>query len=176
MRTPPPPLANSYWVERGRLLAGEHPSAAGEAARARRLQLLLAAGVRTFIDLTAEGELPDYTELLPSGVVVHRMPIPDHSVPGSRRQMRSIQRVLAQALAGAGAVYVHCRAGYGRTGTVVGCYLGECGQSPDAALAELNRVWQQNARSAVWPMAPETEAQRRYILEWKPEARHATGT
>jgi hypothetical protein len=177
MRTPPPPLANSYWVERGRLLAGEHPSAAGEAARARRLQLVLAAGVRTFIDLTAAGELPDYAEMLPQDVAVHRMPIPDHSIPGKAELMRSIQRVLAQALAEGSAVYVHCRAGFGRTGTVIGCYLRECGQSPADALAELNRVWQQNARSSVWPQVPETEAQRRYILEWvAAEAGYATGT
>jgi hypothetical protein len=176
MRTPPPPLANSYWVERARLLAGEHPSAAGDPARARRLQLVLAAGVRTFIDLTCEGELPDYAALLPSGVTVHRMPIPDHSIPGSPKQMRKIQRVLAHALAGDSAVYVHCRAGFGRTGTVIGCYLRERGQSPPDALAELNRVWQQNARAAVWPVVPETEAQKRYILEWIAEAGYATGT
>ena len=63
-KLPPPPLAHSYWVERGRLLAGEHPSSGSEAARARRVQLLLAAGVRAIIDLTQEGEMPEYRHLL----------------------------------------------------------------------------------------------------------------
>lgn len=166
MRLPPPPLANSYWVERGRLLAGEHPCAASEGARSRRVQLLLAAGVRTFIDLTHEGEMPDYRGLLPPEVTVHRLPIPDHSVPGKPAQMRRIQRVLAQALGGEGAVYVHCRAGFGRTGTTIGCYLRECGQTPEQALEELNRLWQHNARSGVWPTVPETAEQERYILDW----------
>jgi hypothetical protein len=170
---PPPPLANSYWVERGRLLAGEHPCAGSEAGRSRRVQLLLAAGVRAFIDLTQEGEMPDYRPFLPPEVRVHRLPIPDHSVPAKAADMRRIQRVLAGELGGEGAVYVHCRAGYGRTGTTIGCYLRECGQAPQQALAELNRLWQHNARSGIWPHVPETDAQERYILDWKVEPAHA---
>jgi hypothetical protein len=176
-KLPPPPLANSYWVERGRLLAGEHPSAGGESGRARHLQLLLAAGVRIFIDLTQDGEMPEYRELLPLGTVVHRLPIPDHSVPEKPGHMHQIQRVLGRELArDAGAVYVHCRAGFGRTGTAIGCYLRECGQLPQLALAELNRLWQHNARAAIWPRVPETDAQERYILEWVAEVRHVSAT
>lgn len=174
-KLPPPPLAHSYWVERGRLLAGEHPSAGSDAARARRLQLLLAAGVRSFIDLTQEGEMPEYRQLLPEGVRVHRLPIPDHSVPEKPGHMHQIQRVLARELSrDEGAVYVHCRAGYGRTGITMGCYLRECGQAPQLALDELNRLWQQNARSSVWPDVPETDEQARYILDWVAEGRHAS--
>lgn len=166
-RIPPPPLAHSYWVEPGRLLAGEHPCVASGIAQSRRVQLLVAAGVRTFIDLTQEGELPDYGQLLPQGVTCHRIPVPDHSVPEKPARMRLIQGTLARELArGEGAVYVHCRAGYGRTGTAIGCYLRERGLSPQQALDELNRLWQQNARSGIWPVVPETEAQERYILEW----------
>lgn len=174
MRLPPPPLANSYWVERGRLLAGEHPCAGGQqAAYQRRVQLLLAAGVRTFIDLTHEGEMPGYEAWLPGPVAVHRLPIADHSVPDSTAHMREIQRTLARSLEKEGAVYVHCRAGYGRTGTAIGCYLRECGQTPEAALAELNRLWQQSAHVQYWPQVPETGAQRQYILDWKAEVRRA---
>ena len=35
-------------------------------------------------------------------------------------------------------MYVHCRAGIGRTGTVIGCLLAERGSAGDAALQELN--------------------------------------
>lgn len=175
MKAPLPPLPNSYWVEPGRLLAGEHPCAAAGNAQARRVQLLLAAGVRAFIDLTREGEQPDYTRMLPEGVACHRLPIPDHSIPEAPERMREIQRTLMRELRAGGAVYVHCRAGFGRTGMTIGCYLRERGHSGPQAMEELNRVWQQNARSAVWPTAPETAAQERYILEWRAEKGNAAG-
>jgi hypothetical protein len=167
MRMPPPPLAHSYWVEPARLLAGEHPCAVQGIARARRVQLLVAAGVRAFIDLTEEGEQPDYQGLLPGGVRYHRLSIPDHSVPHTPERMREILDTLAREHRRKGAVYVHCRAGWGRTGTAIGCWLRERGFGPQAALDELNRLWRQNARSAVWEYVPETSAQERYILDWK---------
>jgi len=175
-KLPPPPLAHSYWVEPARLLAGEHPCAVEGIARSRRVQLLLASGVRTFIDLTQAGEMPDYDNLLPEGVAYHRIAIPDHSIPENPQRMRQVQQTLATELRGGGAVYVHCRAGYGRTGTAIGCYLREKGLGPHQALDELNRLWQQNARSGIWPMVPETAAQERYILEWKVETARAPVT
>jgi hypothetical protein len=57
---PQPPLPNSYWVEPGRLLAGEYPASASRADSLERLQRLLAAGVTYFLDLTEPGELAAY--------------------------------------------------------------------------------------------------------------------
>lgn len=162
-----PPLPNSYWVEPGRLLAGEHPDGGSESATRSRLTLLAEAGVRTFVDLTQEGELPPYQQLLPQGTVYRNLPVRDHSVPESAEQMRQIQNALAHAMNEDGATYVHCRAGIGRTGITVGCYLREKGQAPLAALDTLNRLWLQNARAARWPTIPETEEQESYILEWQ---------
>jgi hypothetical protein len=169
-----PPLPNSYWVLPGRLLAGEHPGGPDEAATRRRVELLLAAGVRSFIDLTQEDEMPSYAQHLPRRAEYWNLPIPDHSVPPQPARMREIQQALAEGLAGSDAVYVHCRAGIGRTGTAVGCWLREGGMAPDAALAELNRLWRQSARAARWPGIPETPQQEAYILEWPVELRSAT--
>ena len=167
------PIPNSYWVEPGRLLAGEHPEA-GDASRTRaRLEKMFEAGVRHFFDLTQPGELPPYRPLLPEGARHYSFPIPDHSIPGSDQLMRSILDALSQAHAAGGAVYVHCRAGIGRTGTVAGCWLREQGLSGDRALDELNRLWLQNARSASWPSVPETDEQYAYVQDWAP-ARIAT--
>ena len=65
--------------------------------------------------------------------------------------MRQIQFALGGALAAGRCVYVHCRMGIGRTGTVLGCYLAEQGQTGMAALDELNRAWQQCGRARRWP-------------------------
>jgi ADP-ribosylglycohydrolase len=160
-----PPLPHSYWVEPGSLLAGEHPDGGGASATRSRVEKLLASGVRCFVDLTQPHELPPYGELLPEGVEYRNFPMRDHSLPQSRQQMREVQQALQAAMQG-GVVYVHCRAGIGRTGVAIGCYLREQGESASGALAELNRLWQQNARAASWPTIPETEEQEAYVRNW----------
>ena len=59
------PLPNCYWVQPGALLAGEYPGSMSRAGAMERVRKLLAAGVTSFIDLTEEGELPEYEKLLP---------------------------------------------------------------------------------------------------------------
>jgi hypothetical protein len=166
------PLANSYWVRPGRLLAGEYPTGRelphNMAGRARIAQLL-AAGISCIVDLTEEGECPAYAQLLPQTVAHLRRTIPDTEVPQHPSLMRGIQDDLALALAGGKNVYVHCRAGIGRTGTVAGCFLVEQGLEGEEALRELNVLWtQQCARAASWPEVPQTAEQASYVRLWVP--------
>jgi ADP-ribosylglycohydrolase len=163
-----PPIPNSYWVEPGRLLAGEHPAGKDLADTRRRILLLLEAGVRSFIDLTEPGEQESYQSLLPAGVGYESFGLPDHSVPATAQKMRDVLGALWRDLSTRPGVYLHCRAGIGRTGITVGCYLRELGEPGDAALAELNRLWQQNARAASWPEVPETPQQAQFVQAWKP--------
>ena len=167
------PLANSYWVWPGRLLAGEYPSGReiphSYAGRAR-LKQLLDAGISRIVDLTEEGECPAYDQLLPPSVLHLRRTIPDTEVPRHPSLMRAIQEDLALALAGGENVYVHCRAGIGRTGTVAGCFLVEQGLDGDDALRELNALWTlQCARAASWPEVPQTPEQANYVRMWIPQ-------
>lgn len=164
-----PPLPNSYWVEPGRVLAGEHPDGGSVEATRERIQTLLDAGVRGFIDLTQIDELPDYSALLPPDVAYHSFPFPDHSIPRSVHDMHEVQHALQGMVTAGTPVYVHCRAGIGRTGITIGCYLREKGESAHEALELLNRLWLQNARSARWPSIPETAEQEQYILDWQPQ-------
>ncbi|MEP7312133.1 MAG: ADP-ribosylglycohydrolase family protein [Pseudomonadota bacterium] len=156
------PIPNSYWVIPGRLLAGEFPAA--------HLPALGAAGIDCYIDLTQAHELESYKSQLSAGIEYHPLPLLDHAVPDDPDAMRRILATLRKALAADRCVYVHCRAGIGRTGMAVGCWLSEESAAKTgagtAALAELNRLWKQNARSRHWPKVPETPEQQAFVLNW----------
>jgi hypothetical protein len=160
------PLPNSYWVVPGKLLAGEYPSGELPEAVRARVRLMLRAGIDSFLDLTQLGERPEYRSLLPARVHYLRSAIADTRIPTDPAQMRAIQVHLRAMLAGGRRVYVHCRAGIGRTGTVIGCYLAEQGLDGPDALRELNRLWRQSERSASWPAVPQTIEQAEFILSW----------
>ena len=160
------PLPNSYWVVPGRLLAGEYPVGEAPEATQARIRLILRAGIDAFVDLTQIGERPEYRSLLPARVHYLRSAIIDTQIPADSAQMRAIQVHLRAMLAGGRRVYVHCRAGIGRTGTVIGCYLAEQGLDGPEALRELNRLWRQSERSTSWPAVPQTMEQAEFILNW----------
>jgi ADP-ribosyl-[dinitrogen reductase] hydrolase len=166
MPTLPKPLAESYWVIPERLLAGRYPGGKTPKETERRVAGMLEAGFDAFIDLTEAGELPPYDIYLPGRVLYIRKPIPDHSVPRAREHMAEVLAAIDSALSSGRRIYVHCRAGIGRTGTAIACHLIEQGLTPDAALIRLNELWRDNERSHTWPDVPETDEQRDYILGW----------
>ena len=171
----PTPLRNSYWVVPGKVLAGEHPGGMTREATLERLERLYAAGVECFIDLTEPGELKPYDLELPFNIEYLRKPIRDHGIPAQRLHMAEILDCLHDAVQSGRCVYVHCRAGIGRTGTVIGCLLVERGLAGDAALDELNRLWQYSERSQSWGSVPETDEQVRFVRKWKARGLFAVG-
>jgi len=161
-----PPLPNSYWVLPGRLLAGEHPGGAEEAQARARLERLREAGIDCFVDLTEDGEQPDYRQLLPPRTWYLRSAIADTCVPNNVVQVQELLSRIRAALALGRNIYVHCRAGIGRTGLIVGCYLAEQERDGKAAIKLLNRLWRQSARAKTWPKVPQTPEQADYIRHW----------
>lgn len=169
---PPRPVPASYWVLPGRLLVGEYPGSHSRADAMERLRGFLAVGVTCFVDLTQPQELPSYEALLPfstpSGRRVEylRLPIVDHGLPDDPSVMEHILTTLDRALANGHVVYVHCRAGIGRSATVAGCWLAQQRRDANAALEELQELWQQSSQSAYWARVPETEAQQEFVRHW----------
>jgi predicted protein tyrosine phosphatase len=167
------PIPNSYWVQPGKLLAGEYPGARdGDQARAK-LHRLLEAEVSFFLDLTEAGEyhLKPYAHLLKEEAAIlehsieyHRTPIKDWHVP-TPEVVKHILDTIDTALYARQIVYVHCFAGIGRTGTVVGCYLVRHGLNGESALAEIARLRQGLPNS--WMASPEAEIQRQMVQNWQ---------
>ena len=160
------PLPNTYWVIPGRLLAGEYPGDPDPSQSQERLARLRQAGIDSFVDLTEEWELPPYHPLLAKHVQYLRSPIVDTRVPNNVAQTRELLAAIRDGLAHGRRVYVHCRAGIGRTGLVIGCFLAEEESDGKAALKTLNRLWRQSERSAAWPKVPQTAEQATYIRGW----------
>ncbi|MGD9599448.1 MAG: ADP-ribosylglycohydrolase family protein [Steroidobacteraceae bacterium] len=160
------PFANAYWVQPERWLAGEYPGGGTREETRARLAALAALGIDAYLDLTAPDELPAYESELAPGTRHVRKPIPDHSLPLEPEHMAEIIAVIDDLLAGGRRLYVHCRAGIGRTGLVVGCHLAQHGRRGDAALDALNELWAGSARARSWPSIPETAEQRDYVYRW----------
>jgi protein-tyrosine phosphatase len=145
-------------IEPGRLLAGRHPCAWGPENAWAEVQELVEAGVTLFLDLTQHGELEPYVSLVQSPVRYLNLPIRDFSIPTRDGLVATLDEIDAEVDAG-GVVYVHCWAGCGRTGVVVGCWLVRHGLDPNTALGRIAE-----ARGLG---CPQTLEQRVFVLGWQ---------
>jgi rhodanese/phosphatase family protein len=159
------PIPDSYWVEPGRLLAGEYPGAQLDADARLRLEKFAETGMTSFVDLTEVDEgLAPYEHLLPDGARYRRLAVRDLGCP-SEAEMLAILDLIDEELAGGQSVYVHCWGGHGRTGTVVGCWLARHGLGGDAALRRLAEL-RAEVPEAAWRRSPETSAQEALVRSW----------
>ncbi|MFZ2652492.1 MAG: tyrosine-protein phosphatase [Burkholderiaceae bacterium] len=169
----PRPYGNCYWLIPGRVLAGEYPGADHSGLMQQRMQALVAAGITRCFDFTHEAEaLPPYAAALAHagatrGVEARsqRFAVADFGVPSVSRMRATLRAIDAALLAGA-AVYLHCRAGIGRTGTVAGCLLVEQGVQANQALGVIHDKWRVMAKLAHAEHSPETQEQRDFIARW----------
>lgn len=94
------------------------------------------AGVEVVVDLRAEDDAPEsHAAARAAGLWVVHLPVRDGQPP-SFEQIRRFQGVVAAVES---PVYVHCGAGVGRTGAMVGAYLLRSGQAsrPEAVARNL---------------------------------------
>ena len=112
--------------DKQRQICGEYPRNKDQESSILKLQQFESFGITHFVDLTEEGELEPYDEMLYSGTSYQRFPIRDRSVPKSMEDVHKlVKRILKIVSNNPDAkVYVHCWGGVGRTGLIVGCLLG----------------------------------------------------
>lgn len=116
------PIVNSFKVG-NRFYAGEYPGDKTPKAARLRLQHFLDRGITHFIDLTEEGELEPYAQLLPAGISYRRFPIRDVSIPKDTQSVKALIDEMDTILSNPyNKLYLHCWGGVGRTGTIVGCW------------------------------------------------------
>ena len=167
----PRSIRSSYWLLDGQLLAGEYPGSYKPAETRRKLEAILDAGIRSFIDLTFATEgLEPYEPLLQQlaeekqiEVGYHRFSIKDRGLPATTL-MQDVLRTIREELAAGRMVYVHCWGGIGRTGTVAGCWLMEEGYSCDAALDRIHELRQKTPDH--YTRSPETDEQVAFVRNW----------
>lgn len=173
----PRPIPNSYWAT-PLLLACEYPWTPKNPYKPK-LDALLKAGVRTFIDLTECGELSPYVGVLSARaarlgidtttIQYHRFPIRDRSLPESVSYMFRVLDILRDNERRGRISAVHCRGGIGRTGMVVGCWLVESGLAGDGeeALDIIAREWRTVEKCTRFPHSPETGPQFEFVRNFQ---------
>ena len=112
-----------------RLFRGGRPTREGMAALER-------LGVRTIVDLRDRSGISfvDRKRARAQGIRYHRIPLGKLRGP-TRAAMARILRILADPESGP--VYVHCRRGSDRTGTVIACHrIANEGWTAEEAIAE----------------------------------------
>ena len=154
------PIYNAYWVRPERLMAGSHPAGNNETQTRDNVNLLREAGITFFVDLTEAGEDISYAPFIGPDAQYRHFPIVDMQTPDAPFMQRILDSIDTAIDAGQ-TVYVHCFAGIGRTGTVIGCWLVRHGLAGEAALDEIERLREGQIDS------PQTNAQRNMILGWR---------
>ena len=161
-------IYNFSWLLPGQLagagqLGGWGYKADGcQAQLAEDLDWLANQGIRALVSLTEE---PLYEETIRSRAMSYlHLPVEDMHIP-NLAGVSAFVGFVDQALGETRPVVVHCRAGLGRTGTMLACYLVHKGGDAQAALAEVR---------SKRPGSVETLGQEHLVREYAAHLRVAT--
>ncbi|MFM7682257.1 MAG: fused DSP-PTPase phosphatase/NAD kinase-like protein [Bacteroidota bacterium] len=166
------PFERSYWVLPNRFIVGEIPASMNENETITKLKGLIQVKVNVVINLMEEDEknyenklFYDYAPYLNKhNIETHRIPIKDLSIP-TIETMRKILSIVQDSIRQKKVVYLHCWGGVGRTGTAVGCFLlNNSLATKENVLETINYL--KRTTSIDKRQSPETEEQRRFLMEW----------
>lgn len=161
------PIFNSYAVTDW-LYAGEYPGDKDSMKSREKICQLEMFGVTHIFDLTEEGELLPYAQLLPDTMKHHRFPIVDQSVPHSIESVQNLVKEIERIHKNEPEkkIYIHCWGGVGRTGTIVGCFLAsELGLTYEDTMQVFKRLWSECPKSKK-RVSPENSMQFDFIKQY----------
>lgn len=159
------PIRNSYKVDE-RIYAGEYPATSNETLGRKELSRFVKFGITHFVDLTEKGELSPYSQWLPNECTHIRFSIKDCGTPCSVQEVAELlEEIVAINKNKNAKVYIHCRGGIGRTGTIVGCYYALLLRSYTLANNLLQKQFSESPKS-IFRQTPETLQQRQFIMRF----------
>jgi atypical dual specificity phosphatase len=134
MRSPGPEYMiamNFGWLEHGNLAACRGPRSQKD------LEFLASEGIKALVRLAFEDETGLTSEdVQATGIKDCYEPVQDFMAP-SQFQICRVINFIQEAIGQGHPVAVSCGAGYGRTGTILACYLVSSGLSANDAIKQL---------------------------------------
>ena len=168
--SPCKPIPNSYMVM-DRVYAGEYPRDLDEKKSIEKIEHFSRFGITHFIDLTEEGELRPYQQMLATQMQHIRFPIKDVSIPATIESVKELIGQIHGILneSDRNKVYIHCWGGVGRTGTIVGCLLSHHHDFDyEKTIDSLKKAFSDCPKSA-YRKTPETKEQQDFIARYAAE-------
>lgn len=173
------PFKRSYVVIPGKLIAGYYLGSNSKIKTVQKLTALANVGVNHIIDLVEKDEFTvdgmrvnqyekTLNELIALGKVeltYESLSIQDMSVPSTGRMREILDSIDKHNFQGE-TVYIHCFGGFGRTGTVVGCFLKRHGMVNNDNYHEMISYLRRTEEQADRP-SPQRQIQHDFIKKWR---------
>lgn len=163
------PLYQSYGITINdwTFFAGEYPCDLNTVSNKEKIKRMTCFGIKHFIDLTKIDELQPYSHLLPEDTTYCRFPIKNCGIPDSVKSVHELIHYIDELKQKDGYIYIHCRGGVGRTGTIVACIIAKTMKDPTLrkVLSALSDYFSEMPKSS-YINTPETNEQIAFIQDF----------